>query len=152
MADALPSLVQFALIPQPQLVTHGEPDFTTLQLRKAEPRNTLLVQTQIPTNSDICLSLTLLEPFVVVGFDFDERSEDVLVLIRVLVAQENRLRFVIDTGLLEVLESSIGIFSPKILQTVDLVKGDLARAELLGFAGWFDQPGQKRAVIYKGRP
>lgn len=48
-----------------------------------------MVQTDVPPNRDVILSLRLFQPFVVVGLDLDERTEDVLILICVLVPDDS---------------------------------------------------------------
>lgn len=104
MSDALPRLMQLSRIPQPELIAHRQPDLSTLQLRQPEPRHPLLIQPQIPPHTDIRLRLALLQPLIVVRLDLDQRPEDVLVLIRVLVPEQDRLRLVVDARLFEVLE------------------------------------------------
>ena len=86
MSDALPRLVQLATVPEPQLVTDSEADFATLKLGEAEPCYSLLVETDVPAYSDVGLGLTLLEALVIVRLDLDEGAEDILVLVRILVA------------------------------------------------------------------
>lgn len=51
-----------------------------------EPGDALLVESHVPANDERLLGLRLLETLVVVGFDLDEGSKDVLVLVRILVA------------------------------------------------------------------
>jgi hypothetical protein len=71
---------------QPQLISHRQPDLARLEFRQVKPRDALLVETHVPANDEAFLRLRLLETLVVVGFDLDERAEDVLVLVGVLVA------------------------------------------------------------------
>lgn len=140
MPNAFPGLVQFALIPQPQFIPNGQPNLSTLQLGKTKPSNTLLIQTQVPTNSDVRLRLTFFQPLVVISFDLDERAEDILVLISILVTYKNRLRFIVYAGFLEIFEGCVGILAPEVFKAVDLGERDLAGSKLLGFARGFDEP------------
>ena len=152
MSDALPRLVQLATVPEPQLVTDSEADFATLELGEAEPRYALLVETDVPADSDIGLSLTFLEALVIVGLDLDKGAEDILVLVRILVAQNDRLRLVVDAGLLEVFKCGIGVLTPQVFKSVDLLEGDLAGAQLFGLARRLDEPGQEGPIINERRP
>lgn len=86
MPKTLPRLVHLAVVAQAELVADSEPDFSRLELGEVEPRDTLLVESHVPPHDEPFLGLRLLETLVVVGLDLDERSEDVLVLVRVLVA------------------------------------------------------------------
>jgi len=140
MPNTFPGLVQFALIPQPQFITNGQPNFPALQLGQTEPSNALLIQTEVPTNGNVGLCLTFFQPLVIISFDLDERAEDILVLISILVTYKDGLRFVVYTWFLEVLEGCVGILSPEVFEAVDLGERDLARSKLLGFAWGFDKP------------
>jgi hypothetical protein len=152
MAHAFPGFVQFAGVPQPQLIPNSQAHLPTLQLGQTEPRHALLIQPKVPPDRDIGLRLALLEALVVVSLDLDEGPEDVLVLVRVLVAQQNRLRLVVHAGLLEVFEGGVGVVAPEIFEAVDLGEGDLAGAQLLGLAGGLDEPRQEGAIVDEGSP
>ena len=152
MPNAFPGLVQFALIPQPQFIANGQPNFSALQFGKTKPSNALLIQTQVPTNGDVGLCLTFFQPLVIISFDLDERAEDILVLISVLVTYEDRLRFVVHTWFLEVLEGCVGILAPEVFEAVDLGERDLAGSKLLGFARRFDKPREERTVVNERCP
>jgi hypothetical protein len=86
MSYTFPSLVHFASIPKPQLIANSKSHFSAFQLRQCEPSNSLLVQSQVPSNGDICLGLTFFETFVVIRFYFDERSKNVLILVCIFVS------------------------------------------------------------------
>jgi hypothetical protein len=120
MPNAFPGLVQLALIPQPQFIANGQPNFSALQLRKTEPSNALLIQTQVPTNGDVGLRLTFFQPLVIISFDLDERAENILVLISILISYKDRLRFVVYAWFLEVFEGCVGVLSPEVFKAVDL--------------------------------
>lgn len=120
MPNAFPCLVQFTLIPQPQFIANGQPNFSALQLRKTEPSNALLIQTQVPTNGDVGLRLTFFQPLVIISFDLDERAENILVLISILISYKDRLRFVVYAWFLEVFEGCVGVLSPEVFKAVDL--------------------------------
>ena len=53
--------------------------------------------------------LGLFKLFVVVGLQFDEGPEDVLVLVGVLVAQQHVLGLLVHPGLLQVLQGGCGV-------------------------------------------
>jgi len=86
MTNPLPCLVQLSRIPESEFVPNCEANFAAFKLWKCEPSNAFLIQTKIPSNSDVGLCLTLFETFVIVCFDLDQRTEDVLVLISVFVS------------------------------------------------------------------
>jgi len=84
--------MHLAVVAKPQLVANCEPDLAAFELGQVEPRDALLVESNVPPDDESLLRLRLLEPFVVVGLNLDQRAEDVLVLVRILVpADENRL-------------------------------------------------------------
>lgn len=60
---------------------------------------TSALQRRIPAYSDAGLSLRLFHFLVVIGFEFDERTKDVLILIRVLIAQQHWMRIVVGARL-----------------------------------------------------
>jgi hypothetical protein len=86
VAEGVPGFVQLAVVPQPELVTDREAHFARLELGQVEPGDPLLVETHVPADDEAFLSLRLFQALVVVGFDLDERTEDILVLVRVLVS------------------------------------------------------------------
>ena len=73
-------------------------------------------------------------------------------MVGIFVSQEDRLGFVVYTGLFEVFESGIGVFPPEVFEAVDLVEGDLAGAELFLFAWGFDEPGEEGTVVDERGP
>jgi hypothetical protein len=83
---SLPRLVHLSVVPQPELVSHREPHLSRLELWQVEPGDALLVQSHVPANDERLLGLRLLQTLVVVSFDLDEGSKDILVLVRILVA------------------------------------------------------------------
>ena len=87
VADAVPvaALEAAAVELEPELVADREPDLAALELGHAKPGDTLLVQADVPADDDVVLRLRLLNLFVVVGLDLDERAKNVLVLVGVLV-------------------------------------------------------------------
>lgn len=126
MSGSFPILVQLSRVFQPQFISNRKPDFPTLQLRQHEPSDPLLIQTQIPPNADIRLSLRFLEAFVVVGFDFHQRSHDILILVGIFVTEQDGLRFVIYTRFLQILERGVGVLTPQIFEAVNLLERDLS--------------------------
>jgi hypothetical protein len=203
MSDAIPRFVHLASVLQPQLISDSEPDLSRLELGEVEPRNALLVQTHVPANDEALLSLGLLETLVVVGFDLDEGTEDVLVLVGVLVTvaekgergkqrrnrgrdgevrghfesgrrrrkkvsedvmrkrgersggnvpKQNRLRLIIDTRLLQILQRRLRVLPPKLLELVDLVEGDLTSSKLFLLRRNLDEPREERAVFDERGP
>jgi hypothetical protein len=85
-------------------------------------RYTLLVQAEIPPHGNVGLRLALLESLIVVRLNFDQRPEDILVLVCILIAQQDGLRLVIYAGLLKILERCFGVLVPQILKVVDLLE------------------------------
>ena len=57
MPITFPGFVKGAIILQSKLVADSETDFATFELRQAEPRDALLIETKIPANGDVGLSL-----------------------------------------------------------------------------------------------
>jgi hypothetical protein len=70
---------------QLQFVSRGEPQFPTLQLWHAEPGESPLVQTHVPSDRDLAFRLRFLHLLVVIRLDLDKGSKDVLILIGVFV-------------------------------------------------------------------
>lgn len=100
MPITLPRFVQLTAISQSEFVPNGQSHLATLQLREAKPGNTLLIKTQIPANRYVCLGLRLFQTSVIVRLDLHQRTKYVLILIRIFVPQENRLRFVVNAWFL----------------------------------------------------
>lgn len=84
--------------------------------------------------------MTFFKTLVVVRLNLDEWSKDVLVLICIFVSYLDVLWFIINSWFVEILQRSVRILAPEIFKAIDLRKRNLARAELFGFAGWFDKP------------
>ena len=147
MTIAFPWLMKLARVLEPKFVSHCQPDFAAFQLRETEPSHTLLVETQVPAHRDVSLRLRLLQPLVVVCLDFHEGPKDVLVLISVLVAQDNGLRFIIYSGLLQIFKRGVRVLAPQVLETVDLLERDLSGTQLLCLARRLDEPREERAVV-----
>ena len=118
MSNALPGLMQFPLIPQSELISDGQSHLSAFQFRKTEPSHSLLIQTKVPSNSYVGLSLTFLQPLVVVRLDLYERTKYVLVLIGVFIPRQNRLRFIVNTWFLKIFESRIRIITPQIFREI----------------------------------
>lgn len=85
--------MHLAIVPQSQFVSHRQPNFSRFEFRKIEPRDPLLIESNVPSDGERFLSLRFLESFVVVGFDLDEGPKNVLVLIGVLVPNSSGQRF-----------------------------------------------------------
>lgn len=178
VADAIPvaTFEATAVELKPQLVTDGEPNLAALELGHAKPGNALLVETDVPANDDVVLRLRLLDLLVVVSFNLDERAKDVLVLVGVLVPEEgglsrwasalpsrgdlgsldileqNWLRLLVDTCAADVLKICVRVVLPHLLELVDLVEADLARAQLLLLGRHLDEPREEGPVVDDGRP
>ena len=90
-----------------------------------------MIQTKVPSNSNVGLSLTFLQPLVVVRFDLYERAKYVLVLIGVFIPRQNRLRFIVNTWFLKIFERRIRIIPPQIFEAIDLSKGNLDRKSVV---------------------
>lgn len=136
-----------------------------------------MVETYIPADGDVGLGLGLFETFVVIGFYLDEGTEDVLVVICVIVPgkedngevnggdrrrlensvpkdllERNLFGFVIDTRLVQILQGSICVLPPEFFETIYLRVSDLTRAELLGFGGRLHKPRKELTIFNEGHP
>lgn len=63
--------------------------------------------------SQVFVYLGLFEFLVVISFQLNERTKDVLVLIGVFISQQDVLRLLIHTRLFQVLQGRSGIFLPE---------------------------------------
>lgn len=147
MSVSFPRFVKATRVLQPKFVTNRKADFATLQLGETEPRHALLVQTKVPAHRDIRLCLRFLKPFVVISFDLDERSEDVLVLISIFIAKDYGLRLVVYAGFFQVFQRCTGVFAPQVLEAVNLLERNLAGPKLLSFARRFHEPREEGPII-----
>ena len=73
-----------------ELIARNEPHVVTL-VREHKVGVSLLVDGPLPSHFDISLGLALLELLVVVGFQLDQRLEDLLVLLWILIPGQNLL-------------------------------------------------------------
>ena len=147
MADTLPGLMHLPRVAQSELVASCQANFPAFQLGQHKPCHPLLIQAQVPPHSDVCLCLALLQSLIVICFNLDQRPEDVLILICILVAQKNGLRLVINSRLLEVLEGCLSVLAPQVLETVNLLKRDLTGAQLFSLRRRFDKPREERSIV-----
>jgi hypothetical protein len=107
MTNAFPGFMQLARVSQPQLITDGQANLTALEFGHDKPSNALLIQAYIPAHSDIRLGLAFFQTLVVVGFDLDEGSKNVLILVCILVAKEDWLGFIINAWLRQIFQSRL---------------------------------------------
>ena len=140
VTNTFPSLMHLARVAHSQFIASGKAHFTAFQLGQHEPCHPLLVQTKIPPHGNVGLRLALLESLIVVRLDFDQRSENILVLVCILIAQQDGLRFIIYAGLLKILERRFGVLAPQILEAVDLLERNLTRAQLFRLGRRFHKP------------
>ena len=56
------------------------------ELWKVEPSYTLLIQTHIPANDQTIRRLRFLELFIVIGFNLDQGTKDILVVISIFIS------------------------------------------------------------------
>lgn len=68
-----------------QLVANSQPNLSAFEFRHGEVRYSLVVETDVPSDRDVVFRLRLLQPLVVVGFNLDEWTEDVLILVSVFI-------------------------------------------------------------------
>jgi len=80
--------MRISTIAKTQFISNCEPHFAALQFRENEPGNTLLVEADIPSYNNVRLRLRLFKTLVVVCFYFNQRSENVLILVRIFVAAD----------------------------------------------------------------
>ena len=79
------------LIPESQFITLHQAQVAVI-LGHCEVRRYLLVEADVPPDLDIVLGLALLQPLVVVGLQFDEGTEYILVLVSILNIKNKQIR------------------------------------------------------------
>jgi len=89
----------------------------------------------------------LLKLFVVVSLQLDEWLKNLLVLLRVLIAQEYLLEGFFLWFLSQVVDSCLGLFLPHFLEVVDLLNGNLACTSLFFLRWWSDQPANQTFIL-----
>lgn len=142
MSNARPGLVALANIAQAQLVARHQAHLL-VGLGQAEIGQPFLVEAKVPAHLNVALGLRLLQAAVVVGLHLDERCEYVLILVGVLVAQRHGRRLLVHAGPLEILKLSLRRLFPQVFEFVDLLRGNLTRAELLLLRGDLDEPREE---------
>lgn len=150
VASRLPDFLSIFLELQLQLISRNKPHI--IFFRENESSDSLLVQAELPFNFDVILSLLLLKLFVIISFQLDERLKNLFVLLRILISQQNLLERFLFRFLLKVVNSSLRLFLPHILQIVDLLDVDLPAFPLFEFRRRFDQPVDDHLVLKKRRP
>jgi hypothetical protein len=142
---------------QTQFVTNRQPDFTAFKLGHSEICDSLVIKTDIPTNWNVVLGLGFFESLVVVRLDLDKRSEDVLILIRVLVPvklkksvlfgrvitadsslQEDWLQILVTFSSFRIFQFGIRIRPPQFLETIQLLEPDISGSHDLILSGRLD--------------
>lgn len=71
MAQTLPSFAHLPAVPQAQFISNGQTDLSTLQFGEDKPGDAFLIQTDIPPDDHIRLSLGFLQLLVVVSLNLD---------------------------------------------------------------------------------
>ena len=66
--------------------------------------------------------------------------------------EQDWLRLLVDAGAANILEVGVRVVLPHLLELVDLVEADLARAQLLLLGRHLDEPRQEGSVVDDGRP
>src|ERR1700743_3591963 len=103
-----------------------------------------VVQTKVPSNNQTILRLRLFNLPIVVRFDLDEWSKDILVLVGVIVAQKNRVWFIVQCcPLLQVCDGSSGILLPHLFKLDDHLSAEMTSTHLLLLGRRRDKPRQK---------
>lgn len=88
VADAGPRFVHLADVAQTELVAVHQLH-VAVGLRQGEVGDGLLVQADVPADVDVLLRLRLFQALVVIGLEFHQWAEYVLVLVAVFVPQQN---------------------------------------------------------------
>mmetsp|Transcript_7910 Transcript_7910/g.23809 ORF Transcript_7910/g.23809 Transcript_7910/m.23809 type:complete len:839 (+) Transcript_7910:1217-3733(+) len=150
-ADAAPlahpvAEVELELVP-------GHQPHLALVLGEHEVGDTLLVEPHVPVHHQVLLAVLLLHHLVVVRLVLDQGTENVLVLIGVLVGQQHRGRLVVDPRLVQVLQLGVGLGLPEVFDLDELRGRQQARARLLVLGGDLDEPGEEALVaVDEGQP
>lgn len=138
-----------ALMTQTKLVARHETQLG-VGLWERQMREPLRRHRHVPAQADAGLRLRLLHLAIVVGLELDERTEDVLVLVGVVVAQQHRMRLVVGARPLEIVERRRRIRLPQLLEFVDLRRRHLARRLVVRRHG--DEPRQEGAIVDQRQP
>mmetsp|Transcript_22974 Transcript_22974/g.59977 ORF Transcript_22974/g.59977 Transcript_22974/m.59977 type:complete len:287 (-) Transcript_22974:691-1551(-) len=146
-ADSFPRLA-LALVPQRELVTHHDFHFVA----KTKVRHVLLVEPNIPSNSEIVKRVRLFGLFVVVRLKLDQWAKDVLVLVGIIVAKFYWDDILVHSGLVEIIQRGARIFLPELFQLVDLDGSNLACPILLQFRRELDEPRDESTVVNQRLP
>mmetsp|Transcript_31898 Transcript_31898/g.76474 ORF Transcript_31898/g.76474 Transcript_31898/m.76474 type:complete len:257 (-) Transcript_31898:115-885(-) len=119
-----------------------------------EECHALLVQPEIPSDDDVLLGLGRLLGSIVVSFQLDQGGEHVLVLVGVLVSELDGLEvrlIAVDPPFIQVVQGSIRLLFPKLLELVDLTLTDRKRKKIL-VLGNVDHPWEEGPVFNQGLP
>lgn len=125
MTTRLPLRDSILIVFKLQLIAWHESDVVAF-VGEHEVGKTLLACGLIPSDLDVTLRLTLLELLVVVGFEFDQWLENLSVLLRVTIAQEDWLLLDLLLDHFEVLHLCLGLLFPEFFKSVDLLRLDLS--------------------------
>ena len=99
MTHSTPWLLEIPQVSDSQLISWHQPHAPVVLGHVQVGRN-LLVEADVPSDLDIVLCLGLLELLVIVRLQLDQGTEDVLILVTVLVSQQHRGRILIHPWLL----------------------------------------------------
>ena len=112
---------------------------------EGEGRHVLARKGLVPPDRDALLRQTFLHLLVVVGLELDQRCQDVLVVIPVLIVEEGgiELRFVGNLGPVQVGVTGIGLRLPQLLELVDLGLRYLAGTDQVSVLGNLQESERK---------
>mmetsp|Transcript_5605 Transcript_5605/g.9206 ORF Transcript_5605/g.9206 Transcript_5605/m.9206 type:complete len:262 (+) Transcript_5605:2058-2843(+) len=139
---------------QPQLIARHQSQLTLVPTRELEDSNSLVAQGAVPAHHEVLLLLVLLQLAVVLCLQLHQRSQNVLIVVSILIHQLCRLcLFVSSTCLsLDVFQCGCRVISPHFLQRIDLGSGNLSSPQLLFLRRNCHQPRQKRSIFYDRHP
>ncbi len=156
---ALPLLAVVELGPLAELEAQLVPDHDLALVgreatAKGEGGDVLAREALLPAHGNAAGAEGLLHLPIVVGLHLDQRRQDVLVVIPVLVPQQGRgeVGVVDDVGPVEVGEAGVGLGLPQLLELVDLRLGEVPREEQLLLGRHLDEPREELAVLHEGVP
>ena len=130
---------------QPERVADDQPR-DLLVRRERKVRQPPLVQPHVPSHSQPVLALRLLLRSVVVRFNLEQRSEDVLVLVSVGVSKRHRLELLVVVQDVRVVQPRVRVGLPQLLEPVGLRVGQRPGANL-GLLVWrFHEPREELLV------
>mmetsp|Transcript_56047 Transcript_56047/g.132980 ORF Transcript_56047/g.132980 Transcript_56047/m.132980 type:complete len:360 (+) Transcript_56047:1840-2919(+) len=128
---------------QLQLVSGHQPNLS-LVLGEHEVGDALVVQPRVPVHHQILLTVLLLHSLVGIRLVLHERSEDVLVLVGIVVLCSHPRRLLVDPGLVDVFQARVRLGLPELLEFQELRGQQDPRPTLLVVGRRLDKPREER--------